>query len=775
MAGEAQSLIVARHGARDSPNGMRSPGRTEGESAVDRTAAEWRRYKYRHQLRKILAAIVPPLAVALIQWHFKPTMARWSLFYPAVFLSAWFGGAASGIAATVGSGLIVWWAFMPPWHSWASKDPANILAALIFAFVGIAASMMQQRLRNLADQRRLFAALIENSSDFIGIADPSQKPVYLNPAGRAMVGLRPDAPLDELNIAEFYAPEVRDFALHEIEPATMKRGLWAGETWFRHWRAGTAIPIWQHNFLVRDPKTGRLLGIGTITRDISEMRRNRDALQAANQRLTEQAKALAESQRLLEAVMDFSPNVIIVKDLTGRYVLLNRMFASMLGMSVDAARGKTDYDLFPAADAERHRTIDASVIEKRAPASYEEVFERNGVRRVFLINKFPLHDAADGVFGVCAIWSEITERKRAEEALRRSEADLREAERIAHVGSWTWDARDDRARWSEELYHIFGRDTSHELPALFREESHLFTAESVKRLRDAVNKTMRDGRPYEMELSLTRPDESVRHVMAHGEPIRDEAGRIVGIAGTAQDITELREAQRMRDEWTSVIAHDLRQPIGVILMAASALPSLHTEHLRDKESLFVSRISSAANALARMVEDLLDLSLLEARRLELQCKWINARQIVSEAIARLGHITGQRHVRVVAKDAVGEVFADPMRVGQVVGNLISNAVKYGEEGTEIEVRIEQHEGEVEIAVTNHGRGINAEDLPNLFARFMRSKEARGSGTPGLGVGLYIARELVEAHKGRIWAESTPGRTTTFHMTLPSRVAPRQVA
>ena len=754
---------------------MRSPWSTDGESAAERTAAEWRSHKYREWLQKILAAIVPPLIVALIQWHFRPTMARWALFYPAVFLSAWFGGAASGIAATVGSGLIVWWAFMPPWHSWTGKDPANVFAAIIFTFMSVGVSVLQARLRNLADQRQLLAALIENSSDFIGIADPSRQPIYLNPAGRAMVGLAENAAMSELSLLEFYAPSARDTALGEIEPSTISRGLWQGETRFRHWGTESEIPVWQHNFLVRDPKTGRLLGIGTVTRDVSELKRNRDALQEANRRLTEQAKALAESQRLLQAVMDFSPNIVVVKDLMGRYILVNRMLASMLGTSVEAVRGKTDEELFQPAVAARHRAIDASVLEKDTPASYEEVFERNGTRRVFLINKFALQGVDNRTFGICAIWSDITERKRAEEALRQREADLREAERIAHVGNWTWDSRTDTARWSDELYRIFGRDHSHPLPALFSENSHLFTPESVRRLRDAVKKTMADGRPYELELSLTRPDGSVRYVMAHGDAIRGDDGKIIGITGTAQDITELREAQRLRDEWTSVIAHDLRQPIGVILMAASALPALHEQHRADTESSFLSRISSAANVLARMVDDLLDMSLLEARRLELRRSWVSPHSCVEDAIARLTHVIGDRKVRVVESGVSREVFVDVMRLGQILGNLLSNAVKYGDPGTEIEVRIEHRANEVEIAVTNHGRGIAAEELPNLFARFMRSKEARGSGTPGLGVGLYIARELIEAHNGRIWAESTPGKTTTFHLTLPSREAPRQVA
>ena len=116
-----------------------------------------------------------------------------------------------------------------------------------------------------------------------------------------------------------------------------------------------------------------------------------------------------------------------------------------------------------------------------------------------------------------------------------------------------------------------------------------------------------------------------------------------------------------------------------------------------------------------------------------------------------------------------------MRIGQVLGNLISNAVKYGDKGTDIVVRIEQRGTEVEIVVENRGPGISADDVANIFKRFARSAKARQSGAPGLGVGLYIAKELVEAHGGRIWVDSTPGQTTTFHVALPSRAAEQKVA
>ena len=294
-------------------------------------------------------------------------------------------------------------------------------------------------------------------------------------------------------------------------------------------------------------------------------------------------------------------------------------------------------------------------------------------------------------------------------------------------------------------------------------------------IRDALSAILHDGRPHETEMEITRPDGTTRWISARGEAVRNERGEIVAVAGTAQDITELKELQRQRDEWTSVMAHDLRQPIGVITMAASALPEMHAASMQDKESELVARIASAAKGLARLVDDLLDLSLLEARRLRLDRNWIKPQILVRETVARLSHIVEGHRVTISEGQSLSEVCVDQMRMGQVLGNLISNAVKYGEKGSDIGVRMEQRGGEVEILIENRGPGIPADEVAHLFKRFARTATARHSGAPGLGVGLYIARELVESHGGRIWVESTPGQMTTFHVALPARPAEQKVA
>jgi signal transduction histidine kinase len=176
-----------------------------------------------------------------------------------------------------------------------------------------------------------------------------------------------------------------------------------------------------------------------------------------------------------------------------------------------------------------------------------------------------------------------------------------------------------------------------------------------------------------------------------------------------------------------------------------------------------------------MVDDLLDMSRIEARRLSLEQVWADPRVMLHEALERLSHLTTGTRVAVTEAGSPSQVFVDPVRFDQILGNLIGNAVKHGAKNGEIRVHVEQRGGEVEISVTNQGRGIEPDQLSRIFTRFGRSKSTHGSEVPGLGLGLYIAKGLVEAHGGHMWVDSVLNNTTTFHFTLPSRVAAKEAA
>lgn len=736
-------------------------------------------------LRSAVVALAPTLiGFACEKVLFAAVGSRWLLMVAAVIVSAANGGMAAGLVATVTSTALVWWFLIPPTQTLGATDPRYYLSLATFVAIGYAVSLLHERLRRAsallgraARENQIFAALIENSLDFIGIADPDGSPVYLNPAGRRMVELPDGIEIEHTQIGEYYPPELRQFAEQVIVAGMRAHGEWAGETSFRNWRTGASIPVLDTHFLIRDRATGEVIGLATITRDISGVKAQRDELEKTNRRLSAALDALAESQRFLQGILDYSPNAIVIKSLDGRYLLANQGFGTVTGAAVEGIRRKRDSDLFPPTVALRLRANDAATLAKREAVVTEESLERAGERRVYLVTNFPLLDDAKNIFALCAIWTDITQRKRDEEALRQAASDLRSAQRVAHVGSWRWDVRTGEIQWSEELYRIFGLspDQPRRVPLFMDPECRILSDESASRARAAVEKTLADGTPYELELDFRRPDGSMGYVEARGEALRDETGRVIGINGTSADITKIKELQRLRDEWTSVIAHDLRQPIGTILMASDILSDIHERALGDKEQALIDRVHGAAKSLRRLVDDLLDMSLLEAKRLKLERTWKRPHELVKETIDGLAHLPGIERVKRRTAAGLPPISVDAMRMEQVLANLVSNAIKYGDEHSDITIAEEQRGNEVEITVSNRGPGIAPDELPQLFNRFMRSRSTRGAGVPGLGLGLYIAKGIVEAHGGRLWAESTPGETTTFHVVLPMSASMREAA
>jgi signal transduction histidine kinase len=269
------------------------------------------------------------------------------------------------------------------------------------------------------------------------------------------------------------------------------------------------------------------------------------------------------------------------------------------------------------------------------------------------------------------------------------------------------------------------------------------------------------------ELLCRRLDGRELPVLVSAASVRNEPAGIVGAVVVYKDISALKELERLRNEWTSIIAHDLRQPVQVIALQANMLAKDVTD-LAQKAKM--GRILSAVDQLTRMIADLLDVSRIDVRELPLRLETVDIMALARDVVERMGEEPAGLPIRVEARGEVPPIEADALRLGEVFCNLLSNAVKYGYPGTAIDVEIEAREGEVVVSVTNQGDGIPPEEIPKLFERFRRTERAVRGIARGVGLGLYIAKGLVEAHGGRMWAESVPGRRTTFRFTLPAQRA-----
>jgi signal transduction histidine kinase len=227
------------------------------------------------------------------------------------------------------------------------------------------------------------------------------------------------------------------------------------------------------------------------------------------------------------------------------------------------------------------------------------------------------------------------------------------------------------------------------------------------------------------------------------------------------------EVEHLRDDFISLVAHDLRTPLGTITSGVTLLERLRPdEHGTDREARILRAVHASARAMTKIVSDLLDASRLEAQRLAVAPERLDLAPLLlrlvewAPAEALRGHT-----LDLVPPGSLPPVLADPVRVEQVLANLLSNAGKYSAPGSAILLEARAGPREVTLSVRNQGPGIAAGDLPRIFSRHFRTRDATRGRAPGLGLGLYIARGLVESQGGRIWAESEPGGSTTFSFTL----------
>ncbi len=270
------------------------------------------------------------------------------------------------------------------------------------------------------------------------------------------------------------------------------------------------------------------------------------------------------------------------------------------------------------------------------------------------------------------------------------------------------------------------------------------------------------------EYLLRSPTGRVIPAEATAAPVRNDAGEIEGAVIAVQDISAAKEIERLRAEWSAVVAHDLRQPLNAMRLTVELLTRdpLASPATRRRAATLHTMIAR----LTRMTGDLLDLSRLDARRLTIERRPFEVVACVHDAVERIAPEAPDRRFEVEVTGTVPAVLGDADRLAQVVENLLTNAVKYGEPGTPVRIAIAAAEDgarpEVVVAVINQGAPIPPADLARVFQRFERAGIAAHRGVPGIGLGLQIAQALVEAHGGRLTADSGPDRPTTFRFTLP---------
>jgi signal transduction histidine kinase len=297
----------------------------------------------------------------------------------------------------------------------------------------------------------------------------------------------------------------------------------------------------------------------------------------------------------------------------------------------------------------------------------------------------------------------------------------------------------------------------------------LLSVEHRVRDKEAYRKTMEGLRENPDESTFDEFEDSVtgRVYQGYTSPVLDDRGGFVGRLWTLRDVTDQRELDRLKDDFVATVSHELRTPLTSMMGFLEMIREGEAGELNDEQKRFLSIVYRSSERLQRLVGDLLFVARLDANGLQLQFGDARLDDIVRDAVESSGALARSREVSLVADlDSLPPVRGDKERLSQLVGNLISNALKFTPAGGSVIARTFVDDGRAVVEIADTGIGIPVGEHSRLFQRFFRSSTATEQAIPGTGLGLVISRAIAEAHGGTIGVTSLPGEGTTFRVEIP---------
>jgi PAS domain S-box-containing protein len=523
---------------------------------------------------------------------------------------------------------------------------------------------------------------------------------------------------------------------------------------------------------------------GDAQSNVFDLRATIGRVSKANLTLKETAEALRESEQELvsiyNTVRDAIFHLAVEPEGRFRFVSVSAAFLRVTGLSREAVIGKSVNEVIPEPSLTMVLGKYRQAIEEETTVVWEETSDYPTGRLTGEVSVAPVFDNKGNCTHLVGSVHDITERKRAEAALRESEVRLKNAERLAHVGHWTWDLKSNQVTWSEEMFHIFGHPQDY-APS-YEEFFQALIPQDRERTRRELRNALVDHTGFSSEVQIARPNGDLRTTTFVSEVLLDEDGSLKAMFGAIQDITDLRRAQRAdfaRQKLESIgtfasgIAHDFNNLLGSVLLQAELALSELTDGSNPEEEL--KTIRTVAKRGAEIVRELM----VYVGKESPTAKLVDVSRIVQEMLELL-KVSVSKHA--VLEANLGKNLP-PIRVNaaqlrQIVMNLVANASDaVGDRDGVIRlstrcVRLEQDSqlshldkgNYVLLEVTDTGCGMTPEMQAKVFDPFFTTKFA------GHGLGLAIVDGIVRGLRGMIRLNSEPGKGTTFQILLPCDVS-----
>lgn len=348
--------------------------------------------------------------------------------------------------------------------------------------------------------------------------------------------------------------------------------------------------------------------------------------------------------------------------------------------------------------------------------------------------------------------------------LQKSQERLKLAQKAGNIGTFEWLLEKGKVIWTPELESIYGIPQG-SFDGTYEEWKKYVHPNDIADVENVLNKSIKEQSPYSVEFRIIRPNGSEHWIMSKGDILKDEKGKSIRMVGVNIDITERKALERQKDDFLGIASHELKTPVTSIKAYGQVLELIFRKKGDIKAAEQLSKMDAQVDKLSNLIGDLLDVTKIQSGRLQFHEEYFDFNELVDEIIEEMQH-TSENHEIVKKLDKSKSVFGDRDRIGQVLTNLITNAIKYSPHANKIVVKTKLNKEFVELSVQDFGVGIPKEKQEKVFEQFFRVSGPKQDTFPGLGLGLYISSEIIKREGGRIWVESAEGKGSTFCFCLP---------
>ncbi len=477
------------------------------------------------------------------------------------------------------------------------------------------------------------------------------------------------------------------------------------------------------------------------------------------------ASQLIEDEHHFAAIIASSDDAIISKTLEGIISSWNAAAERIFGYSPQEAIGQHISLIIPRELRNEEESILATLKRGKRIEHFETIrLTKNGKRIPVSLSISPIYDKTGTIIGASKIARDISMQKAYEDELMQSRERLQLAVEAGKIGIWDWDIKKNTIVWSERVYEIHGVPKGTNVGELekYKKSHH---PDDAKRVQQAIKDALSGIKPYQEEFRIITPDGKLVWVETRAVVLKDGNDEPARMLGATMDITHRKNYEQQKDEFIGIASHELKTPVTSIKAYTQLLESkFHKEGNKDS-ALMLMKVNTQLDKLTGLISDLLDVTKIESGKLAFYEDYFDFNKLVDEVIQDI-QLTAQKHKLVKKLDTTTLVFGDRDRIGQVITNFLTNAVKYSPQSKEIHIHTHRTPEAITLSVSDFGIGIPKESLDRVFERFFRVKSAKGNTFPGIGLGLFISSQIIKRQHGKIWVESEMGRGSTFSFSLP---------